>query len=259
MEAGRPDHRGLGLQIPAGLRVGPGEVEVVHDRPLVQGRTAQEQDAPPARTDPGDRLPGELLVASDAERLGRVRRRRGGGAGPRARCSAVGLAVPTSIPRYTTIESTETISAPRRSATASPASVLPAAVGPTSARSGGSAPEPWPAITRRRPAPAAPRARRPGGAGARPRCERRGTSRARARRRRARRGCPASGRARHPCARAPRSGPRPHEPTCSRIRSSAIASWSATSRSNRSWTTGLASWSSISAARVPGRGEYWNV
>ena len=49
----------------------------------------------------------------------------------------VGLAVPMSIPRYTSIESTEQISAPRSSASASAASVFPLAVGPTSARSGG--------------------------------------------------------------------------------------------------------------------------
>ena len=35
VEAYCPDHRGLGLQIPAGVRVGPGEAEVVHHRPLV--------------------------------------------------------------------------------------------------------------------------------------------------------------------------------------------------------------------------------
>ena len=46
--------------------------------------------------------------------------------GTRARCSAVGLAVPTSIPRYTSIESTETISAP---------SAAPARCPPRSCRS----------------------------------------------------------------------------------------------------------------------------
>ena len=49
---------------------------------------------------------------------------------PRA-LRGVGLAVPTSIPRYTSIESIDRISAPSASATCSPASVLPDAVGPT--------------------------------------------------------------------------------------------------------------------------------
>ena len=174
------------------------------------------------------------------------------------------------------MESTETISAPRRSATAIPASVLPAAVGPTSARSGrfgaGRGHQPTAAGSRcsggyrsrvrvrsLSPPGAPPRARRPDGAGGRPRSARRGTFRAHVRRRRGRRGCVRVRPARRPCGRCPSISTSTDEPTCSRIRSSAIDSWSATRRSNRSWTTGLSSCPSISAARVPGRGEYWNV
>ena len=48
-------------------------------------------------------------------------------------------------------------------------------------------------------------------------------------------------------------------PTCARFFAAVISVCSATSRSKRSCTTSLGTWSSIVAARVPGRGEYWNV
>src|SRR5215510_4321296 len=51
--------------------------------------------------------------------------------GTRARCAAVGLAVPTSRPRYSWRESADTISPPSRSASSSARAVLPDAVGPT--------------------------------------------------------------------------------------------------------------------------------
>ncbi len=38
-----------------------------------------------------------------------------------------------------------------------------------------------------------------------------------------------------------------------------MSSWSRTNRSYRSCTTSLGTWSSISAAGVPGRLEYWKV
>src|SRR5258706_16159839 len=50
--------------------------------------------------------------------------------GTRARSAADGLAVPTSMPRYTSAESTLTISTGSTSAMASAAAVLPEAVGP---------------------------------------------------------------------------------------------------------------------------------
>jgi hypothetical protein len=46
------------------------------------------------------------------------------------RSAALGLAVPTSMPRYTCIESTLRISAPAAAATDSATSLLPDAVGP---------------------------------------------------------------------------------------------------------------------------------
>src|SRR5262249_19573782 len=53
---------------------------------------------------------------------------------------AVGLAVPTSIQRYTIRESAETTSAPRLPASARERAVFPVAVGPTRARTAGSPP-----------------------------------------------------------------------------------------------------------------------
>lgn len=45
--------------------------------------------------------------------------------------SAVGAAVPTVMPRYICMESTDTTSPPKRCASATPIFVLPQAVGPT--------------------------------------------------------------------------------------------------------------------------------
>src|SRR5438309_8112850 len=53
-----------------------------------------------------------------------------------ARVSASGLAVPTFMSRYTCAESTLTISPPKRDASASATTDLPAAVGPISSTAG---------------------------------------------------------------------------------------------------------------------------
>src|SRR3954466_10730988 len=61
------------------------------------------------------------------------------------RSSSVGLAVPTSIPRYTERESIETISPPSRRATSIESAVFPDAVGPTMASASGGAADGGPA------------------------------------------------------------------------------------------------------------------
>src|SRR6266496_2646969 len=53
--------------------------------------------------------------------------------GTRRRSSAVGFAVPMSMPTYTCCESQATISPPARSASARPSALLPDAVGPSTA------------------------------------------------------------------------------------------------------------------------------
>ena len=212
---------------------------------------AHQQHPPPARPDPGDRLAGRA-PGTEPRRTARTgRRRRGGGAGR-------GLAAPRSAwPCRRPCRGTRASSRPRRSRRrgvrrrrarprSCPTPSAPPARGAAVRRG---------ALARHHPTAAGsrcPRARRPGGAGARRTMRTSGNvpgacspptctsllSRVRPRA--------------HPCARAPRSGPRPtadQSPGSVRARS---RSWSATSRSNRSWTTALATWSSIVRGARPG-------
>ena len=70
---------------------------------------------------------------------------------------------------------------------------------------------------------------------------------------------PGSSLCRGPSLAGPSTGTSNVAPTCASERSSEIRCCSSTSRSKRSWTTAFGIWSSNDAARVPGRGEYWNV
>src|SRR5512132_4250372 len=279
VQTGGPDHHRLGLQTLAGARVCTGDPELVHDRPLVQGRATHQQHATSPPADPGDRFARQLLVARDAERLRRLghveevmrdpgplcrgrlgradvhpavhehrvdrddlgaeelgdrdprlrlargrrtdeREERGFSAGPVARRhqpTAAGSRCPGGLPL-----------ARSRSLLEPPGP--PCSGGLPLARSRSLLEPPGPPATSPSRwcgwAPTIRTSRNVPGA-----CS------------------PPTWTTRLPRVR-PRAPPlRPipsistsaREPTCSRIRSSAIASWSATSRSNRSWTSGLAS------------------
>src|SRR5215208_3452761 len=278
VQSGHPDHRGLGLQSAARVRIGPREPELVHHRTLVERRTPHEQHPSPPRTDLRDRRHGQLLVARDAERLGGLghveevvrdpslllRGRLGrpdvhppihehrvdrddlgaeafGHRDPGLRLAPGGRTDQREQRRFgagTVARGHHRTGAGSRGSgglTLARLRSLLEPPGPPAA----SSPSRWcgwaPTIRTSRNVP---------GACSPPTCTTR-LPRVRPR--------------------APPLRPSPSiktsadEPTCSRIRSSAIASWSATSRSKRSWIAGLSSCSSISAARVPGRGEYWNV
>ena len=136
---GRPAPSASSLQLGPRRGVGSRELEVVHDRAEVEARTRRRAaPACPRASMLGERRPGRSSWnRATRERLRRARRRRSGGAGRAPARPREGLAVPTSIPRYTSIESTETISASERlaRARARPRS-CPTAVGPTSASGG---------------------------------------------------------------------------------------------------------------------------
>ncbi len=240
------------------LRVRRRELQVVDDRAQVQPRAADEEHGAAAGADLGDGRARELLVARDGERLARfgdvdqmVRNARpllaGGLRGPdvhpsvdgassrRRRSPRPGVRRPRATPR----------SSPRRSV--------------RRARAAGARPP-------RRPRRSS--ADRDGGLGpARPSGGGGGRTTIRASTKLP--GAIASDtrttrfvRVR-PCVPPLRPVPSTStstvRPTCRRICSSPIDSWTSTSRSNRSWTTSLGTCSSMPAARVPGRGEYWNV
>ncbi len=94
----RSQNRGFSLQRAADPGVGPRELQVVHDRPEVQTRATDEQPPRPARrTSFAASRAAAWNAATLNASLGSARSSRW--CGTRARCSAVGLAVPTSMPR----------------------------------------------------------------------------------------------------------------------------------------------------------------
>jgi hypothetical protein len=130
VEHGGADGRDLGPETLADLRHLPRNVgEAVAEGAEVEGRPADEQDLPAASPDSGDRRRYVSEPTGDVVGLGRgddvdevVRK-----AAPFGRPRFGGANVE---PPVTAIESTLTISAPRRSAIRIPREVFPAAVGP---------------------------------------------------------------------------------------------------------------------------------
>ncbi len=117
------------------VRVPGRDLQSVDDRPDVQPGPTDEQRPLAARFDVGDRGRGPRPASrvTDHSSLGSATSIRW--CGTAARSATDGLAVPMSMPRYTCMESSETIStSPSAAATARATADFPDAVGPTIAR-----------------------------------------------------------------------------------------------------------------------------
>ena len=125
---------GRGLELGAPGQILAGDAQVVDDRPHVEAGAADEQRAPAPRLDVAQRgAPPAWVRATDQSSAGSATSTRWWTTA--ARSASVGLAVPMSMPRYTCIESSDTIStSPSSRASANASADFPDAVGPTSAR-----------------------------------------------------------------------------------------------------------------------------
>ena len=107
----RAERLGLTFELLARRGVGPRELEVVDHRAEVEARAADQQRPAAAAGDARQR-PARRVPESERRRTPRRDPRGPSDGAARLPLLGVGLAVPTSMPRYTSIESTETISAP---------------------------------------------------------------------------------------------------------------------------------------------------